>query len=200
MPEIDCPRCGARMAHGGVCPVCEIAHHAPDRPEAEPAAATLMGRLWQSGRLATVVAALCFAVGTLVPLVHVQRVHGVGARVAVSPLQMIAAEGPYGRELKSAVLLALPGAAFGLLSFLGSRRTRSVMVASRPLLLVVALIAAGAAALPVLKLHKHHRFDVAPGLGMAFVALGVVAGIVAALQFGRGVPEAPRRTRELDED
>lgn len=204
MQDIDCPRCGARMPGGGVCPVCEIPHHADDGrapAKVEPPAETLLGRLWQSGRLAAGVAALCFALATVVPLFSVQRVHGVAARVAVTPLQMITAEGPYGRELKSAVMLALPGAAFGLLSFLWSRRTRGVMLASRPLVLVVALIPAMAAALPVLKIQKHHRFEVSPGVGMALVALGVIAGGVGALRFGRGVPEAPpRRLRDEDEE
>lgn len=207
------------MVRGGVCPVCEM----PDEPEpvapapelaarnaragaaaargtVEPAAATPLGRLWQSGRLAVGVAAACFVLATVIPLVTVQRV-GLGVptaaspRVGKSPIAMITGEGPYGREMRSSAMLALPAAAIGLVSFLITRRTRAVMVASRPLVLAVAVIPLLAAGLPVLKLGKRHRFDYSMAPGMAVIALGALAGVVGAVQFGRGTTDPPPRRR-----
>lgn len=193
------------MPNGGVCPVCEIPHRPDDERAAvhtviEPAAPTVLGRLWQSGRLAVAIAAACFALATFVPLVSVRQVHGATARMALTPLQMITAEGSYGKELKSVVLFALPGASLGLLQFLYSRRTRSVMLASRPLVLVVSVLPLVAAVLPVLKILKYQRFDYGLGPAMVLVGIGTVAGVVGAVQFGRGVSDPPPRREHEHQD
>jgi hypothetical protein len=204
MTNTDCPRCGSPMVAGGVCPVCEIPHHADDgrAPAAlEPAAPTALGRFFQSGRLAVLVAAAGFLGATVAPLVSVKHTGEPGARAWLTPAAMILSEGRYGRELRGATLIVLPGAALGLLSFLLSRRTRSAMLATRPLLLVVSALPLMAAVLAALRLGKHDRYDWAFGPGMALVALGACAGLLGALQFGRGTRDpAPRRARDDEDD
>ncbi len=182
--------------------MCEIPYHAndgraPDAPETP--AETFAGRLWQSGRLALLISVALFVMGTVLPLITVQRADHLGPRVAKSPIALITADGTYGTELKSATLIAVPGAAFFLLTFLWSRRTRSVALASRPLVLVTALLPLFGAVMPVLKLKKHLHFDYTWGPAIAFIALGTAMGVFAALRFGRGMPE-PRRRSVLRED
>jgi hypothetical protein len=194
------------MKRGGVCPVCEIPHsfpdgHGPIEPLVAPAT-TVLGRFWQSGRMGVALAAACFLVATVVPLVTVQHAGGLSPRVGATPLQMVLGDGVYGPYLKSTILFTLPAAGLALMSFLMSRRTRAVMLASRPLVLVVALIPALAGALPILKLAKRHVHVLRYSLGPAavLIALGVFAGVVGALQFGNGVPEPAARGRDDDDD
>lgn len=191
------------MRSGGVCPVCEIAHHADDglgpAPPEKPAD-TLFGRLWQSGRLALLAAIALLFAATVAPLLTVQRADHLGARVAKSPLSLITADGLYGHELKSTTLIAVPAAAFFLLTFLWSRRTRGVALASRPLVLVISLLPSMGAVLLFLKLGKHNRFEYTIGPGFALIVMATAMGIVAATRFGRGMPEARRRLRRDDDD
>jgi hypothetical protein len=190
------------MPVGGVCPVCEIPHDAEDgaqRLTVERPADSVLGRFWQSGRLASLVAAVCFAFGTVVPFFSIQRADHLGAVVSKSVLDMLSAAEPYGRELKSTMLMAIPGAAVFLATMVWTRRTRSSMTASRPLLLVVAILPLVAAVFKLLVLGKHHRFEHTLGPGFALVAFGSIAGIVGAIQFGRGVSDEPGRRRD-DED
>ena len=190
------------MTAGGVCPVCEIAHHANDGlapPAPEKPAGTFTGRLWQSGRLALIAAVVLLGLATVAPLLNLQRADHLAPRVAKSTLALITADGLYGHEVKSTTLIAVPGAAFFLLTFVWSRRTRPVAVASRPLLLVTSLLPLMGAALLVLKIAKHHRFDYSFGPGFVLIVFGTAMGILAATQFGTGMPE-PRRRFGRDED
>jgi hypothetical protein len=171
----------------------------PIEPIVAPAA-TALGRFWQSGRMGVALAAVCFLVATVVPLVTVQHPSGLLPRVAATPVQMLLGDGVYGRYLKSTILFALPTAGLALLSFLMSRRTRAVMLASRPLVLVVALIPAMAGVLPILKLAKRQLLRYSLGPAVVLIALGVFAGVVGALQFGNGVPEPRARGRDDDDD
>src|SRR5688572_12716411 len=103
MSQTDCPRCGASMESGGVCPVCEIPHLAQDGRapmSIEPPATTLIGRLWQTGRLNVVLAAVCFALGTLLALVTI-RIPGVALPGQVlTALQVIAGTPLYGTTVR----------------------------------------------------------------------------------------------------
>lgn len=208
---VECARCGAAAdAAEGTCPVCELPlepagpSHVGDSSSASvQPAATLVGRLWQSGRLAVLVAAALFLVATFVPLVHVQRSHEVGPRVSASAYLLAMGEGVYGRELKSSVVLAIPAAALGLVSFVYSRRAGSHMRASRPLVLVVSLLPLAAAVLPLLRLARIDRFKYDPGPALVLVALGAVSGLLGGLRFGTGVAEllaARRRGASHDDD
>ncbi len=190
------------MIQGGVCPVCEIPFHAEDGrapPPPEKPVDSFVGRLWQSGRLALLGAVTLLALATVVPLLTVTRIDHLGPSASKSPLALITADGEYGRELKSTTLIAVPGAAFFLLTFLWSRRTRPDAVASRPLVLVVSLLPLMGAVMPVLKLGKHHRFDYSLGPAFGLIALATVMGVLAATRFGRGMPE-PRRLLRRDDD
>ncbi len=195
------------MPRGGVCPVCEMPHD-PDAARssiesgghAEPEDASAIGRWWRSGRLAIAVASACFLTGTFLPLIYVQHRLGLLPRLSASPLDMISAAGPYGRELRSMVVFVIPATAAGLASFLLSRRHGSVMVATRPLVFVVALLPLIGAVLPVLKIAKHHRLNYSVGPGLVFVLVGVAAGLLGALTFGRGVPDPRPRDRDDDDD
>jgi hypothetical protein len=190
------------MTAGAVCPVCEIPYHADDgrapSPPIDRPAPTFAGRLWQSGRLALLISVACLALGTFVPLLTVQRADHLGPRVAKTPFALITADGMYGTELKSTTLIAVPGAAFFLLTFLWSRQTRSVAMASRPLVLATSLLPFLGALMPVLKLAKHHRYEYHYGPAYVLVLLGTVFGVIASLRFGSGMPE-PRRGRERNE-
>lgn len=190
------------MITGSVCPVCEIPFHAEDgrAPEApEKPVDSLLGRLWQSGRMALLCAVALLTLATVVPLLTVQRAHHIGSTVSKSPLALITADGEYGRELKSTTLIAVPGAAFFLLTFLWSRRTRPSAVAARPLVLAISLLPLMGAVMPVLKLGKHNRFEYSLGPAFALIALGTLMGILAATRFGRGLPE-PRRSLHRDDN
>lgn len=166
----------------------------------EAPADSAVGRLWQSGRLAVLSAGVLLVASMFLPLLFVQRTDHLGPRVSKSPYEMITSEAPYGRELRSTTLLAVPGAAVALASFLASRRTRSVMLASRPLVLVVSLLPLLAAVFVVLRLGRHARFEHAYGPGFAFIVIAGVMGCVGATQFGRGVSDPPRRHNRLDDD
>jgi hypothetical protein len=184
------------MTAGAVCPVCEIPYHANDgrspTPPVERPAPTFVGRLWQSGRLALSICVALLALGTFVPILNLQRANHLGPRVSKTPFELITAEGTYGTELKSTTLIAVPGAAFFLLTFLWSRQTRSAALASRPLVLAISLLPLLGAVMPVLKLGKHDRYDYHFGPAYVLILLATVFGVIAALRFGNGLPE-PRR-------
>jgi hypothetical protein len=102
--------------------------------------------------------------------------------------------------LRGKMIWLVPASAGFLAQLLFSRRTRPVMEASRPLVLVVSLAPSVGVALPFLLFQKRH---LEPTLGpSALVVLaGVVLGVLGALRFGTGAPEEkPRRRHDIDED
>jgi hypothetical protein len=74
------------------------------------------------------------------------------------------------------------------------------MTATRPLVLVVSLLPAFSAVLQGLKLSRHPEILHGWAFGVAFLALGALAGSLGALQFGRGVPDPDPRRRHGDDD
>lgn len=199
---VECAQCGAAADAAAVtCPVCELPLDGSARANTslqttEPEASTFAARAWQSGRGAVIAAAAFFVAATFAPLVTVQRAHEVGPRVRAAAWQLALGEGMYGAELKSAVVLAIPAAALGLLSFVWSRRSGPIMRASRPLVLVVSIIPLAAAVLPLMRMNRLERFKYEPGVAIGLVVLGTVLGVIGSMRFGTGVPELrPQRGR-----
>lgn len=203
MSEVECPRCGAGMSRGGVCPVCETPWSvssvsrapAPDEAPASPAA-----RWWRSGQLAVALAAAAFLGAMFLPLlgdVRLREGSNVVFGVSIRPVDLALGNVSAVRGGMTAWLL--PGAAVLLLSLLRSRRTGSQMHATRPLLPVVALAPVVSAGMPFVLLRKH-GLSPTPGAALGLVALGVALTVFAATRFGDGVGEAPARGRARHDD
>lgn len=203
MSEVECPRCGAKMATGGVCPVCETpwaVSSAAGAAAHDAAPQSAAARWWRSGQLPLAVAAACFAGAMFLPLlgdVRIREGSSVTLGVSVRPLDL--ALGTISAIRGGMTAWFLPGAAAMLLSLLRSRRTGSQMMATRPLLFVVALAPIVSVAMPFALLRKH-GLSPTPGAALALVALGVAMTIFAALRFGDGVADRARRLAAHDED
>ncbi len=202
MSEIDCPRCGARMASGGVCPVCETPHAESSATRAtghELSDAPALTRWWRSGQLAVAAAALCHAGAMFLPLlgdVRLREGSSVSLGQQVRPLDIALGTVHLGGRMTA---WFLPGAAVMLLSLLRSRRTGSQMQATRPLLAMLCLAPIVSVAMPFLRLRRQGLAPT-PGAAIALVVLGVALTAVATLRFGDGVPEAAPRRRARDDD
>lgn len=203
MSEVECPRCGAGMSQGGVCPVCETPWSvssasrapAPDEAPTSPAA-----RWWRSGQLAVALGAAAFLGAMFLPLlgdVRLREGSNVVFGVSIRPVDLALGNVSAVRGGMTAWLL--PGAAVLLLSLLRSRRTGSQMQATRPLLPVVALAPVVSAGMPFVLLRKH-GLSPTPGAALGLVALGVALTLLAATRFGDGVGEAPARGRARDDE
>lgn len=203
MADVDCPRCGAVMPAGGVCPVCEIPHEesaASRAAERELSPATPGARAWRSGQLALVLAAACDLGALFLPLlgdVAMRDGANVSLHNAVRPLDL--ALGTFPGLHGQATAWVLPGAAVFMLSLLRSRRTGHAMMATRPLLGVVAILPIVSAVMPFLRFRRL-GLSPSPGPALGLVLVGVVLGVIAATRFGEGVPEAPRRGRRVVDD
>lgn len=189
------------MPKGGVCPVCELSDDVERALPGgvEPPAPTTMGRFWQSGRAGLLLAAMLFAAASVVPLWSVQARPPALARVGVTAWEMIVGEGPLGTEMKSVVMVVVPAAALALFQLLLVRRTRSSMVASRPLMLVLALLPLVAGLVPALRLGRLQRRQYGAHAGMVLLGLGAALGALGASRFGAGVAPEPDRKRRREE-
>jgi hypothetical protein len=197
MTEAHCPHCGADRTGGLTCPVCELKYEA----HTEPPAATPMGRLWQSGRLALGLAAASLAVAMAVPFAMLRsKLIPNAPAVPVTLADMVLQTGPFPREVKSFTVLAVPFAAAVMVQFLFSRTTGRSMRASRPVLFVLALLPAASMVTGFLRLTRGARFEVSLGPAAAIVGLATVLTYVGALRFGRGVPEVKARRRDHDDE
>lgn len=190
-----CPHCGAKRSDKLQCSVCEL----PYEKHAQAPAATAMGRLWQSGRLAALLAALCFLAAFLLPIASVRRIPD-GPQVAVSPMHMALQWGPYAREIKAMTMLALPLAMAGLIQFLLTRTTGRAMRASKPLLAMVSVLPLLATGLGIARFERGDRFMYSLGISPWITVAGVVFGLIATVRFGTGVPEAKSKRAAHDED
>ncbi len=198
MADIECPRCGAMMPTGGVCPVCETPHavSAASRTTGHDLGpASPVARWWRGGQLPVLLAAASYLGATMLPLmsgVPLRTGSAVSLDVTVRPLDLALGTYPAMRGQMTAWLL--PGAAIFLLQILRSRRTGNEMAASRPLLGVLAIAPIVSVAMPFLRLHRL-AVSPTPGAALGLVVLGSALCVFAALRFGHGVPEAAPRKR-----
>jgi hypothetical protein len=200
MTDIECSRCGARVASGRVCPVCETPYSEASRPRSDaldaPGEDTALARWWRSGQLAVALAAGWYALAMVLPVMS-----GVGLRegsevrldVSVRPLDLALGTFPALRGQMTAWFL--PGAVLFLLQLLRSRRTGSAMASSRPLLAVMALGPLVSVAMPLLRLRKQ-AMSPTPGIALIAVIAGAMMCGIAALRFGNGVAEATPKNRK----
>lgn len=195
MTERECPHCGAVMDPSKPCPVCELSIGAVAAPN--PVEREGLARWWHNGRLAVLLAALCFAAATFAPLVSGLSVYVQGERAVVSVSLWDLALNTYPALKGRMSAWFVPGAAVFLLSLLRSRRAGPAMQATRPLLFAVALAPVAGVALPLLRLSRQH---VSAGAAVALAAVGVALCVVAALRFGRDEPDAPKRRSALRDD
>ena len=203
MSEVECPRCGAGMSQGGVCPVCETPWSVSSVSRAAPPdelTASPVARWWRSGQLAVGLAAGAFLASLFLPLlgnVRLREGSNIVLGVTVRPIDL--ALGNVSAVRGGMTSWLLPGAAVLLLSLLRSRRTGSQMSATRPLLPVIALAPVVSAGMPFVLLRKH-GLSPTPGAALGLVALGVALTLLAATRFGDGVSDAPRRRDARDDD
>jgi len=195
MTDTACPRCGFPEPQTEVCPICDQ----PVEVRAERPAGTLASRALQNGSAGLLGAVAVLVAALAVPLLTLEQRGVAGSRARVSIWSMINAEGRYGAETKSMVLLAVPGAAFFLLSFVLSRRTRRAAASSRPLVFVVSILPVMAVALPPLRLQRHESLVWSFGPAYALVMVAAALGVSSALHFGTGMPE-PRPRARIDAD
>ena len=155
---------------------------------------------WRSGRLSVLVAASCFLGALALPLLGGLSLR-IGGEfhpdVVVRPWDLVVGAYPALRGRLSAWLL--PGAGLFLLSLLRSRRTGSMMMASRPLIIATSLAPLVSLVLPIVRLRDRGGHpDVGPALALG--ALGVLFCWHAAAVFGNGVPERSVTSRATDDD
>ncbi len=190
------------MPTGGVCPVCETPYEVSMASRAtghDLAPTSPIARWWRSGQLPALAAALCYLGALWLPLMSgVPLRSGTSVRLEASLRLLDLALGTYPAMRGQMTAWLVPGAAIFLLQILRSRRTGSVMAASRPLLGVLALGPIVSVAMPFLRLRKL-GVSPTPGAALALVALGSVLCVITALRFGHGVPEAAPRRRIRDE-
>jgi hypothetical protein len=196
MTETHCPHCGAKRSDQLSCSVCEL----PYDKHTQAPAASFVGRLWQSGRLAALLAAALFLLAFLLPIATIRRLPD-GPLVSVSPMHMALQSGPYAREIKAMTMLALPLSIAALVQFLLTRTTGRAMRATRPLLLMVSLLPLLAMGLGVARFERGGRFLYSLGPALWVTIVAVVFGLIAMVRFGTGVAEAkPRHTATEDDD
>jgi hypothetical protein len=221
MSARTCPHCGATRGEGPTCSVCELPYEAQSTPPSRteegrasqtddartspvdriPTAPTFVGALWQSGRLAMIVAAVAFGVGAMVPFAYLtsQLIPGSPA-IPVTLAEMGLQLGPLAREVRAPTALAVLFSSVVLLQFLFSRTSGRAMRASRPMLYVLSLLPLVSLGTAWMRLRRAARFEVAPGPAAVLVLLGAGLGLVAALRFGTGVPDKPPRSARTDDD
>lgn len=176
--------------------MCELPQDAvgapPASPRADEAPSGLL-RLWRSGQGPVGAAVLCHLLALVLPFVTVAS---GGSSRTVSPLALMLGNDPL---LRGKMIWLVPATAAFLTQMLASRRTRPVMEASRPLVLVVSLAPLVGVALPYLLFQKRH-LEPALGPSALMVLVGVALGVLGALRFGVGAPEEKPRRRRDDED
>lgn len=198
MADVECPRCGAMMPTGGVCPLCETPYAVSMASRAavdDAAQESPLARAWRSGQLALGLAAACQLAAMWLPVmsgVALRQGSEVRLDVSVRPVDLLLGTYPALRGQTTAWLL--PGTALFLAQILWSRRTGSAMAASRPLLGPLALAPLVTVVMPLLKLRQHH-LNPTPGAAIALVGLASLLCAIAAFRFGDGVPEAAPKRR-----
>ncbi len=192
--DSHCPHCGADRDAGRTCPVCELAYDAHEIKTAP----TLIGALWQSGRLAVGLAAALLLLSMLVPFATMtSTIAPRPIAIPVTLVDMMLQSGPLAREVKSFTVVAVPLAAALMAQFLFSRKTAGAMRATRPLLFVLSALPLFAMVTGYLRLSRAHRYVVALGVAPWLVAVAAVFGVIGAVQFGTGVPEKRRRAQSV---
>jgi hypothetical protein len=214
MSARSCPHCGAARTDRPACPVCDLPYERESEPasptrepvrastsEPEPASPTFWGGLWDSGRLALVLAALALGAGSALPLAWLTRRLVPGATATPITLAEMGLQlGPLAREVRALTALAAPFSAVVMVQFLFSRTTGRAMRASRPMLYALSLLPVVSLGTAWLRLRRGDRFSLTPGPAAALVLLGALLGVFAGTRFGRGVPETRERSRRRDED
>ncbi|MDP3275125.1 MAG: hypothetical protein Q8Q09_08025 [Deltaproteobacteria bacterium] len=195
MSHESCPHCGAAREQALHCSVCELAYERT----AVPTAASPLGRAVQSGRAQIALAATCFAVSMLLPFATVTRLAG-GASVSVSPVDMLLELGPFGHDLKSMTMMAIPIAAAAMAQFLFSRTHGRAMLVTRPVLFVLSVLPTLSLMMGHLRLQRGARFVFTLGPASWVVLSGAILGVAGAVVFGRGVPEKRGTTRQNHHD
>lgn len=190
MSDAHCPHCGAERTNGLTCPVCELKYDA----HAETPAPTAMGRAWQSGRLALGVSVAFLTAALVVPFATMTSpLIANSPTIPVTLLDMGLQSGPLAREIKSFTVLAVPFSAALMAQFLFTRTTGRAMRATRPAIFMLALLPLFSMVTGFLRLKRGGRWEVHIGIAPALVAAATVLGLLAALRFGNGVPEARRK-------
>lgn len=197
MSDAHCPHCGAERTNALTCPVCELKYD----EHAEAPAPTPAGRAWQSGRLALGGAVALLAVALMVPFATMTSpLIANSPSIPVTLLDMGLQSGPLAREIKSFTVLAVPFSAALMAQFLFTRTTGRAMRATRPAILMLALLPLFSMVTGFLRLNRGGRWQVHMSVAPAFVAAACVLGLLAATRFGNGVPEKkPKRLSRVND-